>query len=81
VTTCPRCGNPLLRSEILLIGHIVLKCVPCGQYRIEDDEVVIGPCADPLRAIRTRADAIDDDRRWKEAMTSSIDDPRWEKLQ
>lgn len=80
MTYCPTCGHAFRRSDVILPGRVVLRCVACDQYRIDGDEVVIGPCARPLDALRTRADAIDRERREHEMQTSSIDDPRWERL-
>ncbi len=79
--TCPECGSPLLRNERLVIGHVVLKCKACDTYRLEGDEsVMIGPCGDPLTALRRRASVLDAIRREDEMRTSPIDDPRWERI-
>lgn len=77
---CPTCGSRLESSKKLIEGVTVLRCRPCRQFRIEGDDAVIGPCPDPLTALRRRAEAIRLARIDQEVVESDIDDPRWTKV-
>lgn len=81
MTHCPRCHQPLITSETLVPGSIVLGCRNCRQFTVEGSGQWVSAGPDFRESLRLIAEFAKEKQRAVEAvMITPITDPRWERI-
>jgi LSD1 subclass zinc finger protein len=82
MTNCPSCGNPLVRSDRLIPGAVVLRCSQCRTMAVQVDGVAPSEFILAGPGVVQRLERIADTmRRNREDITAEVLGPEWEFVQ